>query len=359
MKQTSKKLVYVIGCLVCSPLSEAETAELHEARVRYITHSGIGTNFNSTPYPPRSLIALEVESSDTRILKSGGVSIGSRVLLTGYTSPFSIYNYFKSLHPKSSLSGTIIAPWPQQYLTYGDYLLQLLPEICLIKDQIGEAEWNKSTVVLPHASVGFVKASLKSLGLRDEQLLDCSRNAFSVEKGSQILFRQKDDYSFLCVPKELVDKTRNAYAHLMDLEGERRLLYIKRTTGYRRDVNYTVDVEQKLEEMGFTCIEAGDLSFEDQIRYFSSARMVVGVHGAGFSNIMWCQEDAYMMEVFHPKFALNCFWVLANHVGMSHESYGVAPDSDPNILYRESDVEIDWDAFLPVIADRMKRLGIV
>ena len=45
------------------------------------------------------------------------------------------------------------------------------------------------------------------------------------------------------------------------------------------------------------------MSFKEQIEIFSNAMMVIGLHGSGFANIVWCPLNCKIIEIkLEPKF---------------------------------------------------------
>jgi capsular polysaccharide biosynthesis protein len=67
---------------------------------------------------------------------------------------------------------------------------------------------------------------------------------------------------------------------------ERRLLIVRGRDSGRSFVNRD-EVEQIAKSRGFDAVMLEDYSFEDQIELFASARVVVGVHGAGLANLVF------------------------------------------------------------------------
>jgi capsular polysaccharide biosynthesis protein len=50
--------------------------------------------------------------------------------------------------------------------------------------------------------------------------------------------------------------------------------------------------------MGFHIISPGKLSLADQIDAFRNARVVLGAHGAGLTNILFCRPNTTLIEIF-------------------------------------------------------------
>lgn len=103
------------------------------------------------------------------------------------------------------------------------------------------------------------------------------------------------------------------------------LIYISRSKSRAR----TVDGEKKLEEyirsIGGQVLWLEDLPFEEQQRKISDANIIVGLHGAGLTNILWAPENALVLEILPQHGANACYLSLAN--ACSHRYYSVECDA--------------------------------
>ena len=88
-----------------------------------------------------------------------------------------------------------------------------------------------------------------------------------------------------------------------------RRLFISRTGG--RSIANEPEVLDVLTSFGFETIRTERLSLLEQIQLFASAEVVVGAHGAGFSNLVFCQTGTKVLEFFSPKFLNVCYWFLS------------------------------------------------
>ncbi|MFN4159949.1 MAG: glycosyltransferase family 61 protein [Gemmobacter sp.] len=67
-------------------------------------------------------------------------------------------------------------------------------------------------------------------------------------------------------------------------------IYIKRpSTGHRRLVGAEM-FERFLKSEGFVFVDPGSFDFGTQVRIFRGAEFIVGAHGAGLTNILWCDR---------------------------------------------------------------------
>ena len=91
--------------------------------------------------------------------------------------------------------------------------------------------------------------------------------------------------------------------------GDRRKIFLSRSDTWDRKFgtrNRRLSEEQTLEsrfaEAGFSVIVPARLSFLEQISAISGATIVVGVHGAGMSNILWGLGRLHVVEILSEAF---------------------------------------------------------
>lgn len=97
-----------------------------------------------------------------------------------------------------------------------------------------------------------------------------------------------------------------------------RKIFLKRNSGVRCLLNSEA-LEQALREVGFVVVEPETLSFEDQVRVFSSAEVIVGATGAAFANIIFAPKNCrvYVLIAEHPDSGYFYWSALASALGLS------------------------------------------
>ena len=83
-----------------------------------------------------------------------------------------------------------------------------------------------------------------------------------------------------------------------------RIIYVARTDTALRALENEKQIVAALERVGVTPIVAGQLTVSQQINLFHNADAVIGSHGAGMSNIVFCKAGTIIYE-FHPSHYLN------------------------------------------------------
>ena len=97
----------------------------------------------------------------------------------------------------------------------------------------------------------------------------------------------------------------------------RRVFISRQRSSHRRCLNED-QLLAALDPYGFElhCLE--DLSVIEQLRLFSESALLIGTHGAGFSNLVACAPQASIVE-FLPRPGAFChYYAMADVLGLSH-----------------------------------------
>ena len=67
------------------------------------------------------------------------------------------------------------------------------------------------------------------------------------------------------------------------------------------------------------------MTVSDQIKTFRNANVILGVHGAGFANILWCRPGTHVCEIVpvNPPPIRYLFWHLAACLGLKYHAFPV------------------------------------
>jgi len=79
-------------------------------------------------------------------------------------------------------------------------------------------------------------------------------------------------------------------------------IFISRKDSGVRILHNEDEVFELFEPYGFKRYVMTDLTFLEQVELFSQAEIVVGAHGAGMTNIMFCQPGTKVFEIFQERF---------------------------------------------------------
>lgn len=119
-----------------------------------------------------------------------------------------------------------------------------------------------------------------------------------------------------------------------------RFIYASRSKAKRRRVANEVEVAALLKRLGFATLHFEDYSFENQVRLARNAEILVGVHGAGLTNMLFMKDGAQVLEFRMLSDATNlCYFSLAAALGLGYAyQFGVAPEG---ATAHEADLVVD------------------
>ena len=96
-------------------------------------------------------------------------------------------------------------------------------------------------------------------------------------------------------------------------------IYVSRNKSQRRKISNEKELLAVLKNYNFKTLYLDNMSFEKQINIFSNAKYVVGLHGAGLSNIVWMKNKSNLIELRPEKdLYLNCYFNLSNLLNINY-----------------------------------------
>lgn len=130
---------------------------------------------------------------------------------------------------------------------------------------------------------------------------------------------------------ESIKKIRNALPVEDVNNGDRKKIFISRSKAPSRDIKNGKEVEKKFAEAGYEIVLCEDLSVKKQISLFSSASVIAGAHGAGFTNMIWAPEGCKIIEVFDMNHMNYCYASMASKLGFNYDFLLLNSDGSLNI----------------------------
>ena len=97
-------------------------------------------------------------------------------------------------------------------------------------------------------------------------------------------------------------------------------VFVSRNLSSRRKILNEKKVFKILKKYNFKIVHCEKLSFLSQIKLFSSANFVIGLHGAGLTNILWMKKNSNILE-FRPEkdLYLNCYFNLSQALNLKYD----------------------------------------
>lgn len=97
-----------------------------------------------------------------------------------------------------------------------------------------------------------------------------------------------------------------------------RRIYISRENAVSRNVVNQDELMQSLESLNFETVVLESLTISEQAELMASASVVLAPHGAGLSNIVFCQPGTKIIELFAPTYVPPCYRIISNVCGLEH-----------------------------------------
>jgi hypothetical protein len=139
------------------------------------------------------------------------------------------------------------------------------------------------------------------------------------------------------------------------LPGAARKLYVARTDAPTRVMLNEAAVIEETQRRGYEIVTPGTLSFTEQVRLFRSASVIVGAHGAGLTNIVFCEPGTTVYELVPSNYANSCFCNLAMVCRLQYWADAFTGDGDPGIPPNLR----NWKSDTALVTERLTEIDAV
>ena len=106
-------------------------------------------------------------------------------------------------------------------------------------------------------------------------------------------------------------------------------------------------------EYGFEKIFAEDYGIEEIASLFYDAECVMGPHGGGFTNLIFCAPGCKVIDIFPPEDFTTYFWVLANAAGLEYAYFfgeGERATKGKDIFIRNANITVNLNKLEMLLA---------
>jgi capsular polysaccharide biosynthesis protein len=119
-----------------------------------------------------------------------------------------------------------------------------------------------------------------------------------------------------------------------------RRLYVSRADAPRRRLLNEDKVLEVLAPSGFECVVPGQMPFEEQVRTFAEADVVVGICGAGLANMVFMPPGGTVVMLSPSSVPGVFFWDIAHHLDIEFVALW-GPNADPTDRGQHPDFRVD------------------
>jgi hypothetical protein len=282
-----------------------------------------------------SAVGVYRVSDNPTIYPYGGVKLGRDVLDLDFGSALFVKTLLKRDKRPFVKCDTCIVLWSHEWGDgYFDYTYFIYAKLLRIKNAMPETEFKKAKIIYPLVHTAFEQELLKYAGVTKDQILDSKTHNvqaahYYLGNNDSWYYPNKSDLNLLrqtLLPQALAGKT-----------GER--IYISRKA--RRKLINENEVIQVLKEFNFDIIEDTSKTVAEQIMLYKNAKVIIGPHGASYTNIINCAPGTILIELFPGGYYPDYFRSLSSALGFKY--YAIFEDNIGETHYRNlgDDLTID------------------
>jgi len=207
---------------------------------------------------------------------------------------------------------------------YWHWLFDLLPkiEILYINKMLNHFDY----FYIPKID-NYIIDTLKIYGIKKKQLINSQKfkhiEADTISVLENIYIKSGGfQKQFENIPLNIVKKIRNRLIKCKSRKFNNKKIFIDRSDSKFNHYQFFENdkIIKTLKKKNFTILKLSKLSIFDQISVFNSSKLILGLHGAGFANIIFCKKKTQIYEILRKNDSKrNGVKTLSNHSGLKHK----------------------------------------
>jgi capsular polysaccharide biosynthesis protein len=209
--------------------------------------------------------------------------------------------------PKIEVFDRVIMLAQNTAMIYGHFLVEVLPRLALAKE-VGL----RDSIIYINLHHSVYKSALSYLNIDAANLVDANKQpVISAHRAVVPVFHHASDGILPAFGVRILRTLKCAV--LAKIEGGREVvtrLYVSRAKCAGRGIFNEPAVLSLLEPLGFKVVYPESYSFEEQVFLFSNAECVVGEHGSGMFNSVFCNSGAIVIDLFPASVNTNLYRAL-------------------------------------------------
>jgi hypothetical protein len=113
--------------------------------------------------------------------------------------------------------------------------------------------------------------------------------------------------------------------HFQDPKGmpDHFKIYISRDDSAKRRTGYDLRLKEFFTAQGYESVTLTDLPIPQQIEIFQKATEIAGLHGAGFSNLVWTKRKPVVREFYISSHFNSCYSSISHYLGLPYEAHNI------------------------------------
>ncbi|WP_104696974.1 MULTISPECIES: glycosyltransferase family 61 protein [unclassified Helicobacter] len=133
---------------------------------------------------------------------------------------------------------------------------------------------------------------------------------------------------------------KNLYTNLIPETKPFRKIYLKRPEKSNRNITNFQEVETIFKKFGYEIILPDILPLQEQINLFSQTKCIASMHGSGLNNMIFMQENTFVLEIFSEFYHDRVPQTIAFIKGINY-SYMIGKTADTSVHPQQENVYIN------------------
>lgn len=249
----------------------------------------------------------------------GGVFINHRNQLLGDLSPdvwgLGLHYAFAASHlPKlTPIEGTVVVlTTPEAQGNYWHWTVELLPKIAFL-EAIEVSKEEVTAFVVNISGARYERETLEEFLPRGSKIIPSTKR----------LHLSADRLITFSTAPHRHDFHPRAISWLHSMRPQchvrKMRIYLTRGAAQKRRLGNEQELTSALGEFGFQLCDPSRMSVREQREVFSQAALVVGCHGAGLTNLVWCERGTAVVEIHAPAQPELFYWRVCEILGLSYD----------------------------------------
>lgn len=266
------------------------------------------------------------------------------------------------LPPITNIEGTAACLAIRYSSNYFHWMFDLLPRIELLR--LSGIDLNSiNNFIINNYDYAFQKETLNSFGVNEDKII--YNGDYSYIQVNQVLI-PSSPFNIGIIPQWSCEFLRRQFLPSQTIKSSQpERIYISRhQASYRRVFNEDILISF-LQKLGFESYTLEALSVAEQASLFAGAKVIIAPHGAGLTNIVFCNPGTKVIEIFLPNEILTYYWIISHQIHLEYYYFigemiqNSSPSQPPNqpisIVTNQEDILVNLDSLLNL----MKFAGVV
>ena len=205
---------------------------------------------------------------------------------------------------------------------YYHWLIDVLPRLIILQKEIKKKK--SLNLLVPNYSKNYQKESLDCL-IKYKKTNFINFNKYKFMQFEQIILSSNNEkfeyfnFSLLSILKNKI--LVEAKKKFRKSQYEYTKIFISRSDAnlkYKRNLINDVEIENYLIKKGFKKLVLSNYSFLEQALIFNNTKLIIGLHGAGLANILFCKKNTKVIEISLNKWP-NMYKKLSSCLKLSYK----------------------------------------